>query len=71
MSSYLVKFFYMNRKFDPYEYQTFELLLNGTNETIENIVLNEIKHFESINKFKIEQYNIYTHLKGASLKNVK
>ena len=50
LSSYLVKFYYMNREYNPFEYQTFELLLLGTNKTLENIIKKEIEQFEQINK---------------------
>lgn len=69
MSSYLIKLFYMNYKINKYEYQTFELLLNGEDETIEEIALKEIQEFEKINNnLKIEQYNIFKHINGVSLK---
>lgn len=67
-NTYLVKFYYMNKDYNLYEYQMFELLLQAKNNTIDDVVKEEIKKFEELNKYKIEQYNIYLHLKGGSLK---
>jgi hypothetical protein len=58
----------MNKDYNLYEYQMFELLLQAKNNTIDDVVKEEIKKFEELNKYKIEQYNIYLHLKGGSLK---
>ena len=58
-NTYLVRFYYMNKEYDPYEYQMFELLLQAKNNTIDDVVKEEIKRFEELNKYKIEQYNIY------------
>ena len=69
MTSYLLKLYY-RRKTDS-EYHIQEFLLQGTPNTIDDIIKKEIKQFDEVNKetgYKVEQYNYYIHVKGDSLK---
>ena len=69
MTSYLLKLYY-RRKTDP-EYHVQEFLLQGTPNTIDDIIKKEIKTFNEINKefgYTVEQYNYYIHVKGDILK---
>jgi len=72
MKAYMLEMYYMNYNIDKYEYQVHKVLLQGTNETIKDIVYSEIKDFNNINKkyncSKVEQYNLYEFIGGESLK---
>ena len=64
---YLLKIYYRPSKNYP-EYHTHEFLLTGTDESIDNIVHEEIKQFEKINSLPVEQMSIFEHLKSTNLK---
>ena len=71
MKAYMLEMFYMNKEYDPYEYQVHRFLLQGKKENIREIVMDEIKTFEETNKekgFKVEQYNLFEYIGGESLK---
>ena len=71
MKAYMLEMFYMNKEYDLYEYQVHRFLLQGTEEDIKEIVMDEIKTFEETNKekgFKVEQYNLFEYIGGESLK---
>jgi hypothetical protein len=70
--SYLLVMFYTNGKM--VEYKTDEILLIGTDETIIDIAKKEIKNFNDYNKqygYRVEQYNLFKHLKSESLKVIE
>lgn len=53
------------------EYQVHRFLLQGKEDTINDIIMDEIKMFEEINKekeLKVEQYNLFEYIGGKSLK---
>ena len=71
MKAYMLEMFYMNKEYDAYEYQVHRFLLQGKEENIREIVMDEIKTFEETNKekgFKVEQYNLFEYIGGESLK---
>lgn len=71
MKAYMLEMFYMNKEYDPYEYQVHRFLLQGKEDTINDIIMDEIKMFEEINKekeLKVEQYNLFEYIGGKSLK---
>lgn len=71
MKAYLLEMFYMNYDYDPYEYQVQRFLLQGKEDTINDIIMDEIKTFEEVNKekeLKVEQYNLFEYIGGKSLK---
>ena len=71
MKAYMLEMFYMDVDYDPYEYQVQRFLFQGNDETICDIVMNEIKTFEKVNKkrgLKVEQYNLFEYIGGKSLK---
>lgn len=67
----MLEIFYMNYDYDPYEYQVHRFLLQGKEDTINDIIMDEIKMFEETNKekeLKVEQYNLFEYIGGKSLK---
>lgn len=72
MQTYMLKIYYMNRKINPYEYQTHEFLIMATPNTVEDVAKKEIADFNELNPtMNVEQYNIYLHIKGETLKGAK
>ena len=75
MNSYLLEMYYMDYKRNKYDYQIQRVLLQGTEETIKDIVYDTIEKFNDINKSfdsgKVEQYNLFQHIVGESLKESK
>lgn len=72
MNSYLLEMYYMDYKRNKYDYQVQRVLLQGTEETIKDVVYDTIEKFNDINKdfnnSKVEQYNLFQHIAGESLK---
>lgn len=69
--SYLLVMFYTNGKM--IEYKTDEVLLIGNENNIDDIVKKQIAIFNEYNKkwgYKVEQYNLFKHIKSESLKEV-
>lgn len=69
--SYLLVMFYTNGKM--IEYKTDEVLLVGNESNIDDIVKKQIAIFNEYNKdfgYKVEQYNLFKHIKSESLKEV-
>ena len=69
MNSYLLKIYYRCNNYER-EYNTQEFLLQATSKTIDKIVNNEIKQFNELNKYKVEQVSIFQHKKSYSLKEM-
>ena len=70
-NSYLLVMFYTDGKM--IEYKTDEVLLIGNDDNIEEIAKKQIKSFNEHNEkwgYKVEQYNLFKHLKSESLKEV-
>ena len=62
----------MDYKRNKYDYQIQRVLLQGTEETIKDVVYDTIEKFNDINKSfdsgKVEQYNLFQYIAGESLK---
>lgn len=70
-NSYLLVLFYTNGKM--IEYKTDEILLVGNENNIDDIVKKQVASFNEYNKefgYKVEQYNLFKHIKSESLKEV-
>ena len=66
MNSYLLEMYYMDYKRNKYDYQIQRVLLQGTEETIKDVVYDTIEKFNDVNKDfnngKVEQYNLFQHV---------
>lgn len=69
--SYLLVLFYTNGKMT--EYKTDEIILVGNENNIDDIVKKQVASFYEYYKqygYKVEQYNLFKHIKSESLKEV-